>query len=489
MNIIYVKNQTKCNDKLLINDEQGQDLVNGCHLLLIEMTKLWGLHCPRLIYCQDNNPVTDENQWIFYLINHKEDLMNALPNQTIQDNIGYIPVATILDNGGYIFNFKDQISSTENMIYSSIEQDKLDLKNKHCLTVASALFHEIAETLIDKRSNLFWSTNQNNLIAAEVCNPVQDINVWIHYGQYDMALCDFILPSWKNYTSAPFDYRHKLSTPFSISRGGHAILYDLSDKQNIFGDLVPNWLADWRKEDLRSKKRLTKLPSILPNDIDINKIKRVPKNNELKSIDEIKEKLKFTKSDNSAIETKSTKLDMIKNEIKSSKSDLINNEVKPTKLDMIKNEIKSSKSDLINNEVKPTKSEPITNESKSNKSDITVNENKSKNENKHRIKDTHPLLHKSDQPPVEETHKPKIIKERKPKIDIDDMIINKTQKNKKDKKDKSRKNKKNNKNDKEGMKDELEMLKNQLEQMVKVDTINQNQKKKSRNRDIKKFDI
>jgi hypothetical protein len=147
---------------------------------------------------------------------------------------GFILAGTIMANGGV-------------PVYNAA--------NPKGTTVASALFHELAEAFIDPTCNAWWQDNNGVYYCAEVCDPVESNNVVVTIPATSsapttlVALSDFVLPAWRD-PEAPmdagvrFNYANTLTSPFALDHGGYYVKFDPSSDsspQTVFGRLVPTW--------------------------------------------------------------------------------------------------------------------------------------------------------------------------------------------------------------------------------------------------------
>jgi len=132
-----------------------------------------------------------------------------------------------------------------------------DAQNPQNVSVSSVLSHEILEMVGDPYAN-FWCdgpvTPQGNHYALELCDPVQQDSYAINISTDAtkpswVSVSNFILPTWfdpagKNPDDFPFDYLHKLTAPFSMSKGGYLIVLQAGQSSQIFGEHMPQWRKD-----------------------------------------------------------------------------------------------------------------------------------------------------------------------------------------------------------------------------------------------------
>jgi hypothetical protein len=154
---------------------------------------------------------------------------------------GYILCKTILENGGVPL-YKDLTTPT----------------------IASALFHEVAEAIIDPTCNIWWQDNSGTMWAAEVADPVQGgivpvvcVDLATKHA-VTVGLSDFIYPAWRD-TEAPhtaqFNYLRTLTAPFTIDKGGYAVICNGGQTQQVFGAEIPTWVRQLKSTTFRTTSR------------------------------------------------------------------------------------------------------------------------------------------------------------------------------------------------------------------------------------------
>jgi hypothetical protein len=230
---MYISNKTK-----LVSASDLSCMITACNALLPTVCKYWNICCPVIIQLPVNIP-TNTKYYIFNLVD-----IDPILYKSTAETVGNISVKTILDNGGVIL-YKDETTPT----------------------VASSLFHEICETLIDSANNGWWldvrsDTHNPTFYASKICNPVQDniikiiVGSAISHNGINVGLCDFVLPAWKNglLQSGQFNYADTLKSPFTMSKRGYLIQFTPAQGVlQIFGEDMPNWLQNVKKESQRHK--------------------------------------------------------------------------------------------------------------------------------------------------------------------------------------------------------------------------------------------
>lgn len=213
------------NKSSVVSDGQCQLMIQACNSLLPAFCSAWAITVPTFTFLAKNvKPPTSVNKpWIFYMID-ESPVQDALAYHTEERDVvdGYIAAKTCIDNG-CVPIYKD---------------DKTD-------TVAAALSHEIFEALVDRFCNTYWDDTRAFFWSAEVCDPVQENLIVVHIGNQNVALSNFILPSWTDpeLVTGKVDYAGILTKPFTLASGGYAVKLAYGDvnPQTVFGQNVPSW--------------------------------------------------------------------------------------------------------------------------------------------------------------------------------------------------------------------------------------------------------
>jgi len=182
--------------------------------------------------------------WIVNIIDNDAQVAGALGYHDEENGkiTAYIMCEPILSNGGAVLEF--------------------DPNNTSQYTVSATLSHEILEMVGDRFANGFVQgpqTSAGNLYCQEWCDPVEGDSYSVSVDGNNVALSNFIFPSWFNPQATaqfnmPFDYLKKLNAPFTMTSGGYMIVATMNNEgqvtaQHIFGDSCPQW----RKNHVRHK--------------------------------------------------------------------------------------------------------------------------------------------------------------------------------------------------------------------------------------------
>jgi hypothetical protein len=138
------------NRSTVVSDSDVRTMILACNAFVPEVASAWSLPTPSVLFAKDISPVP-ANAWLFHIIDAdpSEPGMLAYHEETNNVPDGYILAKTILQNGGAV-------------LYAGAKP-----------TVASALFHEIVESLVDPDCNSWWQAPNGAKYAAEIVDPVQ----------------------------------------------------------------------------------------------------------------------------------------------------------------------------------------------------------------------------------------------------------------------------------------------------------------------------
>ncbi len=234
-----------------VSDADVAIMVQACNLLLPEVAKAWSVNCP-LVVMGCSTVSAQEDDWIFHLVDEDPRVPDALAyhDEDVYGVSGFVLTKTILESGGVPLCH--------------------DLHPLTTRTVAAALFHELAEALVDPSCNIWWQNRAGAFIAAEVCDPVQDNNVLVTCtGPWStVALSDFVYPAWHDLTPKPgvrlcHTDSPGLHKPFQLAKGGYYVIYRPGrdkEPQEVFGESLgverphhhPSHRATRRKASMRS---------------------------------------------------------------------------------------------------------------------------------------------------------------------------------------------------------------------------------------------
>jgi hypothetical protein len=184
--------------------------------------------------------------WVVYIIDTDAQVQGALGyHEELSDKIdGYIMCQPILSNGGSVLAF--------------------DPSNPGQYTVSATLSHEVIEMCGNRGTNIFCD-NGDTSWCNELCDPCEQIGFGVMVGSTNVSVSDFVFPSFFNpygvaSTNSPFNYLNTLTSPFSILSGGYAIQRTggPGTETQVFGEAMPQWRRDVKKNDLSRFSRITK---------------------------------------------------------------------------------------------------------------------------------------------------------------------------------------------------------------------------------------
>lgn len=147
----------------MVSDQDVHYMCAASNALMKEVASSWGYGVPPTVVSFKDlasaGQRPDPNAWNFFMVDEDKNVPGALAYHT-EENFkpdGYILTKTIMTNGGV-------------SLYNSA--------NPQAPTVASALFHELAEAYIDPQCNMWWRDPMNGVfISGEVCDPVESGNI------------------------------------------------------------------------------------------------------------------------------------------------------------------------------------------------------------------------------------------------------------------------------------------------------------------------
>lgn len=179
------------------------------------------------------------------------DVADALGYHTDAGGVvtGFVFVAPVLDNGGTVLG---------------------DANDLTAVCVASVASHEIAEALVDSLANT-WSDCGGTVsigdatfaeIATEVADPVEGDSYAVDAGAGPVVVSNFVTPAYFDAQApagTPRDHLGRLTTPFSLDRGGYAVVRMApGDETQVFGERMPAWKRAQKAAHGRGARRVAK---------------------------------------------------------------------------------------------------------------------------------------------------------------------------------------------------------------------------------------
>jgi hypothetical protein len=120
-------------------------------------------------------------------------------------------------------------------------------------SVSGVLSHECIEAWGDPQVNRWIEGPDGKLYADERADPVEMDSYDVNVGGAHVAVSNFILPAWCD-DSPPahsqFDYMHRLTAPFTMTRGGYMVYREAGTEQQTFGRVVAEFgieYPEWKK--------------------------------------------------------------------------------------------------------------------------------------------------------------------------------------------------------------------------------------------------
>lgn len=224
------------NNSSSVKDAEVQLMVDAIQIQLdLHVFPAWNLKGGTIRFYADKTKVPGY-AWVISIIENDAQVAGALgyhQEETSGKIDGYIMCQPILTNGGTVLAF--------------------DPANPGQYSVSATLSHECLEALNDPYINKYHD-NGNTSWCGELCDPVEQIGYGIMVNGTNVAVSDFVFPSFFNqYATAtynmPFNYLKTLKAPFTILPGGYAIQRDIAtgNTTQVFGEAMPEWRRDMKK--------------------------------------------------------------------------------------------------------------------------------------------------------------------------------------------------------------------------------------------------
>lgn len=237
----YVKNLSK-----KVTDDQVKIMIKAQELQLKEFCKDWRIGKINIKFVDDNFVTTGDPQFfIEFVDNDPYEESVAWHTQQGKKVFSRIFCDFILRNGGCVLNIGEKKNGEKiDTIYTKAEHKKMG----NVFSIASAFSHEVLEQTINPYVNL-WGENlvDGKKWSYEVCDMVQEDNMWVSVDGYKVSMSNYVLPQWFDWDrkEGPFDWRGKLKAPFTMSPGGYAIIMNKNGRQQtLFGRQTPKWAYD-----------------------------------------------------------------------------------------------------------------------------------------------------------------------------------------------------------------------------------------------------
>ena len=232
------------NQSTLVSNDQVNTMCQAIQIQLdLHVLPAWNMKSATIKFYADKTTVPGY-AWV----------VNMLDNSTQAGALGYHS----LDNDGVdAFIFAQPVLSNGGVVMV------FDPTNAGQYTVSATLSHEVCEMVGDRYANGFsvgTPISAGNLYAQELCDPVENDSYGIMAGTTNVAVSNFVFPSWFNSEAVPsenmpFDYLKKLSAPFTMDAGGYMIVATLTNEgqitaSHLFNEAMPQWRRDYVKSEL-----------------------------------------------------------------------------------------------------------------------------------------------------------------------------------------------------------------------------------------------
>jgi hypothetical protein len=225
------------NQSSLVTNAQVQIIAKALQVQMnLHFAPAWDCIAPTITFYADATKVPGY-AWIMYMIDNDSQVAGALGyhEENADKIVAYVMAEPILSNGGTVYAY--------------------DASNPSQYTVSATTSHECLEMYNDRFAGTFCTgpTNSSgsNLYCFEMADPVEDQSYAVSVDGYQVAVSNFIYPSWFNPQATvalnmPFDYLKTLKGPFQMTAGGYIITATLDNEgqvtaHHIFGKNFPAW--------------------------------------------------------------------------------------------------------------------------------------------------------------------------------------------------------------------------------------------------------
>ena len=216
------------NQSTVVNSTQLTNIVKAINTFLTTLCNDWQLAQIQLVSGTYNPRFAIPNNTIFIFDDtdspgalgyHFEDSGNA---------IGRVFAKTILNYGGVVL-----------------------YRDNYTMTVAQCICHELLEMIGNNVINKWYLDNNGIFWAGELCDPVEsNLIVYNLSGGVKVGLSDYVLPAWFSPDSkrGPYNKINSLRSPFSLDRGGYAIIIDDYNIVAVYGMSQSKYSANKLKD-------------------------------------------------------------------------------------------------------------------------------------------------------------------------------------------------------------------------------------------------
>jgi hypothetical protein len=221
------------NKSTLLRDADVRLMARACAAQVrLHLAPAWGMAPIPVVYLSSKDDAPP-GAWVLTVLDDS-DQADALGWHSEDDSglyYGRIFARPVLDNGGNALT-----------------------KN---LSVASVGSHEVCEIFCDPSCNLYAERDQHTEIAVEVCDPVESDSYVIKIDGISITVSNFVTRRWfdPQAQGGRFDYLGKLTTPFTMTKGGYVIVKKDGIVSQQFGDRYPEWRKDTKQHPLARTSR------------------------------------------------------------------------------------------------------------------------------------------------------------------------------------------------------------------------------------------
>jgi len=234
------------NESTMVSNTDCDTMCQAIQIQLdLQVKPAWNLKDGTIRFYSDKTKVPGY-AWLVHIIDNDAQVAGALGyHEEVNDKVdAYIMCQPVLTNGGAVLAF--------------------DPKNPGQYTVSGTLSHEVIEMLGDRFTNSYCDNGATSW-CAELCDPVEQVGYGITVNGVDVAVSDFVFPSFFNPSAtlpqnAPLNYLNSLNKPFTILPGGYAIQRTggPGTETQVFGEEMPQWRRELKSHQFSRFNRRVK---------------------------------------------------------------------------------------------------------------------------------------------------------------------------------------------------------------------------------------
>jgi hypothetical protein len=226
-----------------LEDPVGQLIADACDLQMREdVAPAYGLDQPPKVTFHDSSRKKEDLPADSLVIVFSENLQST--NALVAGLV--VPEATIID--------RDNKGRQFGRVYVGVILANKGTILEGAHSVSAATSHECIEYTWDPdATHWIWDPVGKQLVAAEVCDPVEEDAYEKHVGGKAVSVSNFVFPAWFD-ARAPAGTRlaqmeNTVQKPFMPSPGGYRIVCDVGDPKPHPDPRQAAGLSGWKDDD------------------------------------------------------------------------------------------------------------------------------------------------------------------------------------------------------------------------------------------------